>query len=165
MGTGLQNQSLKVQSLHGVLWSRFWRRNLVPMKICSVCKVEKKVECFSRKGAGHQSECKVCRSEYTKQHYLDNKEVYIARATLRKARLLPEIQDRLRVLKKEPCTDCKQVFPEECMDFDHIADDKIADVAELTQHLSWSKIEREIAKCQLVCSNCHRIRTAKRRKK
>ena len=129
-----------------------------------MCKEEKEVDCFSHKGAGRQAECKVCRAAYTKQHYLDNKDVYIARATLRKAKLLPEIQDKLRAIKSQPCTDCGQVFPEECMDFDHIADNKVADVSELTKNLCWSKIEEEISKCELVCSNCHRIRTARRRK-
>jgi hypothetical protein len=34
---------------------------------------------------------------------------------------------------------------------------------ELISTLSKKKIDEEIAKCEIVCSNCHRVRTYKRR--
>ena len=63
-------------------------------------------------------------------------------------------------LKSKPCTDCKGVFPPECMDFDHIRD-KLFEVSRL-KHQSADRLLAEIAKCELVCANCHRIRTKKR---
>jgi hypothetical protein len=58
--------------------------------------------------------------------------------------------------------DCGGTFPPECMDFDH----REGETKELTigSHLrwAWARIEAEIAKCDLVCANCHRTRTRKR---
>lgn len=60
--------------------------------------------------------------------------------------------------------DCGQKFPPCAMDFDHRAGEtKIADIARLINNtVPWEKIEAEMAKCDLVCANCHRIRTSKR---
>lgn len=65
-----------------------------------------------------------------------------------------------------PCMDCKTIYPAECMDFDHRpGTEKIACVGTMVAHgWAWEKIEAEIAKCDLVCSNCHRIRTKRRSK-
>ena len=65
-----------------------------------------------------------------------------------------------------PCHDCGNNFPYECMDFDHVGDDKLNNVGTMVAHgWSWSLIEAEIAKCDLVCANCHRTRTRKRRQR
>ena len=45
------------------------------------------------------------------------------------------------------------------MDFDHVRGVKHKNVSELISTLSKKKIDAEIAKCEIVCSNCHRIRT------
>jgi hypothetical protein len=45
------------------------------------------------------------------------------------------------------------------MDFDHVRGVKHKNVAELIPTLSKKKIDDEIKKCEVVCSNCHRIRT------
>jgi len=45
------------------------------------------------------------------------------------------------------------------MDFDHVRGKKHKNVMELIPTLSKKKIDEEIAKCEIVCSNCHRIRT------
>lgn len=68
------------------------------------------------------------------------------------------------IKEASPCTDCGNFFPAVCMDFDHINNDKIDSVAQLVGNTaSWDRIAAEIAKCELVCSNCHRLRTAARR--
>lgn len=59
----------------------------------------------------------------------------------------------------KPCMDCDREFPPCAMDFDHVRGDKKKDVSSLTTIKS---ITAEIAKCDLVCANCHRIRTFKR---
>src|SRR5216684_4519004 len=66
------------------------------------------------------------------------------------------------VLKNVPCIDCKKYFPPECMDFDHVRGEKEF-VVSLSNRRSWSGLLKEIEKCDIVCSNCHRIRTRKRR--
>ena len=70
----------------------------------------------------------------------------------------------LRDLKtKTPCIDCGINYPYYVMDFDHVRGVKQANVMELVSTLSKKRIDLEIAKCEIVCSNCHRIRTHMRR--
>ena len=65
-------------------------------------------------------------------------------------------------LKTEsPCMDCGNFFPAVCMDFDHVRGNKVAPVSKMLS-LKLSKLQDELAKCELVCSNCHRLRTVKR---
>lgn len=51
------------------------------------------------------------------------------------------------------------------LDFDHLPEfEKKFDIAKAvsTMCLSWKKILEEINKCEIVCANCHRKRTARR---
>lgn len=67
------------------------------------------------------------------------------------------------IKEKYPCMDCKVYYPYYVMDFDHVRGQKHANVMELIPLLSKKKIDEEIAKCEVVCSNCHRIRTHMRK--
>lgn len=50
------------------------------------------------------------------------------------------------------------------MDFDHITGDKDRSVIEMAfAAVSVEKLQAEIDKCEIVCSNCHRNRTHMRR--
>lgn len=72
-----------------------------------------------------------------------------------------EMIDRL---KAEPCTVCGNRFDPVCMDFDHRpGETKEGDVATMVSSASTDRLLAEIAKCDLVCANCHRLRTAGRR--
>ena len=73
------------------------------------------------------------------------------------ARYLKEVKE------KNPCMDCKVSYPYYMMDFDHVRGKKQANVAELINTLSKKRIDTEIAKCEVVCSNCHRARTYMRK--
>lgn len=66
-------------------------------------------------------------------------------------------------LKAKPCMDCGNCFPSVCMDFDHRnATTKRDSVSSMVEG-GREALMAEIAKCDLVCSNCHRIRTSRRR--
>jgi hypothetical protein len=75
-----------------------------------------------------------------------------------------QIRDRNReyvrkIKESNPCTDCEQFYHYSQMDFDHI-DFKKQNIAKLVNsEASIKTIKQEIAKCELVCSNCHRLRT------
>ena len=69
----------------------------------------------------------------------------------------------VNALKSAPCLDCGSAFPPECMDFDHVRGVKVGNVATLIHRAGREKVMEEIAKCELICANCHRIRTASRR--
>jgi hypothetical protein len=68
-------------------------------------------------------------------------------------------------LKAAPCLDCSRRFPPECMDFDHR--DGTIKIATISQMIGrqFDQILAEIAKCDLICANCHRIRTRRRRRR
>lgn len=62
-------------------------------------------------------------------------------------------------IKAVPCMDCGNSYPSCVMDFDH-REDKLMDVGRLVGHgYSIKRILAEIEKCDIICANCHRIRT------
>ncbi len=70
-----------------------------------------------------------------------------------------ELKKWVQSLKASPCLDCGGSFPTECMDFDHVREKKRFNLSARGRYFSKAAIAEEIAKCDLVCANCHRIRT------
>jgi hypothetical protein len=70
----------------------------------------------------------------------------------------------VKQLKGEPCADCGQRFDPVCMDFDHRpGEQKRTEVSRIAAEWpSMAVLLAEIAKCDLVCANCHRLRTKHR---
>ena len=66
--------------------------------------------------------------------------------------------------ESHPCMDCGGYFLAECMDFDHRPDEeRERDISRMGHYSSDELILAEIAKCDLICANCHRTRTHRRR--
>lgn len=63
----------------------------------------------------------------------------------------------VRRAKEIPCTDCGLRYPYYVMDFDHKGDKKF-NLAQCRRK-GMNIVKREIAKCDVVCANCHRQRT------
>jgi hypothetical protein len=61
--------------------------------------------------------------------------------------------------KSNPCVDCKNSYLPIAMDFDHVSHKQINITDLPRKRPTIGKIIKEIAKCDLVCANCHRIRT------
>lgn len=55
------------------------------------------------------------------------------------------------------CMVCEAVLPDCCYDFHHKDPTVENDVPSRVLHCSWKRILEELAKCIMVCSNCHRI--------
>jgi hypothetical protein len=70
-----------------------------------------------------------------------------------------EIRDMLRKRKDVPCTDCGQRYPHYVMDFDHVGEKTINPAQIASRGWGNERIEAELARCEVVCANCHRIRT------
>lgn len=134
------------------------------MKLCSKCKVES--DDFAknvRAKDGLQRYCRPCHRQYDRNRWATSTE-YRAQRVAKSALARKEMVQKIQDLKAETgCTDCG-IIDRRVLDFDHIGSDKIADVSELIRRgHAWPKISAEIAKCEVVCSNCHRIRTWERR--
>ncbi len=69
----------------------------------------------------------------------------------------------LNQIRDVPCADCGRRFPPCVMQFDHR--DAMTKANEVTRMLmrGRSAILAEVAKCDIVCTNCHRVRTYERR--
>lgn len=68
-----------------------------------------------------------------------------------------------RQLKEDHCADCKTRFPFYVMHFDHVRGKKITEISTLSKTTTdMDLFLAEVAKCDLVCANCHAVRTYKR---
>lgn len=61
-----------------------------------------------------------------------------------------------------PCTDCRKTYPPYVMDWDHIGEKRFIISKAANSRKNREVIKEELSRCELVCSNCHRIRTQKR---
>jgi hypothetical protein len=75
------------------------------------------------------------------------------------------IRDQLDAIKSAPCMDCGKAFHPCQMDFDHRPGTvKVTNIGRMVNdEYSLGDILDEISKCDLVCANCHRLRTWLRR--
>ncbi len=64
-----------------------------------------------------------------------------------------------------PCKDCGYNYPYYVMQFDHVRGKKILNMAKRSASYGSKKFLSEMKKCDLVCANCHAIRSHNRRKK
>jgi hypothetical protein len=70
----------------------------------------------------------------------------------------------LRAYRSTPCFDCGQRFPWFVMEFDHRDPEiKRRNVPQMAGSVSLMNLLKEIEKCDIVCANCHRVRTYSRR--
>jgi transposase len=68
---------------------------------------------------------------------------------------------KLRELKENiGCVDCKEKYPHYVLEFDHLPQyEKLGIVTNIARRYSWEKALEEVKKCDIVCANCHNIRT------
>lgn len=132
------------------------------MKTCFTCKESKNESDFRKCGIGLQSSCKPCKRLYDKNYYANNIEKTRSRLYKTKQDRHQKIKLIINGLKTAPCTDCKFTFHPYCMDFDHLKDKEMNIGDMVKSHMSLNKIFKEILKCELVCANCHRLRTFNR---
>lgn len=88
------------------------------------------------------------------RHYYKHKERLLAQSKRRRVAM----QEEIDLIKWRPCMDCGGIYPPYVMDFDHVRGKKLFQVAG-SLHRSRERVLAEVAKCDVVCSNCHRMRT------
>lgn len=140
------------------------------MKRCTKCGQELREDAFPlrRKGkAVRQSYCRTCKAAMQRSWYLRNRDVHRANVARTGRQVRARIRERNQELvsryKAQPCAVCGRRYPAEVMDFDHQRGIKIANVSALMNR-STAVLQAEIAKCEVLCAVCHRIRTMQSRK-
>lgn len=132
-------------------------------KSCATCKQVKPVSEFAknrRQPDGLQTACKPCRNAYNRNYYKSSPKAQVERVRLRAIEVRKELKALVWELKSKPCTDCGNTYHPFVMDFDHVRGTKLMDVnALVSSACSMKRLLEEIDKCELVCSNCHRMRT------
>jgi hypothetical protein len=134
------------------------------VKRCEGCGAEKDETEFPwrNKAKGlRQNYCRECKRRYGRTWYAKNAEAHKANVARNNQRYMAAAIAIVVAAKSMPCADCGRTFPPIAMDFDHTGDDKILDVSHMRNH-NLDKLRAEIAKCEVVCACCHRIRTAAR---
>jgi len=118
-------------------------------------------------------QCKECRKAIYRDYYLKNKGRRLNYRKSRRGQLQDKHRESLRVkkaryhsdidqIKSTTCVDCGVPYPPYVMDFDHRDPrTKRHDVSYMVNrgNSPWSEILKEIAKCDVVCVCCHRMRT------
>jgi len=93
--------------------------------------------------------------KYRREWYFRNATKAKAKTTLRKKRLLAWFRELKSKLKCSRCSESHQA----CLDFHHRdPKTKEKEVAATVSNYGWAKerILKEIAKCIVLCANCHR---------
>ena len=129
---------------------------------CNSCNEDREEASFAWKkiDVKRQAKCRSCQKEYRREHYLNNKEKYKEKAKRHSVGYIDKNKKWIYTyLSRNPCTDCG--FSDmRALEFDHLRD-KEYNVCQMYSH-SLKAIKKEIAKCEVVCANCHRIRTGMR---
>ena len=106
--------------------------------------------------------CRPCRSAYKREHYEAHRQRYIDQAAVSKRKIrLARTRYLIEFFKTHPCADCGEADPV-VLEFDHLRDKKFT-IGSYLARTTWKRILEEIEKCEVVCANCHRRRTARRR--
>lgn len=130
------------------------------MKKCTKCLLILPRQSFSWKNKEKKRlspVCKACQKAYRDSHYLAKREAYIEKAKVwresEKIRFYQWLGDR-------SCVDCGN-GDFRVLEFDHLGD-KDYTIATKIGTVRLETLLLEIDKCDIVCANCHRIRTVER---
>ena len=125
------------------------------MKECKKCEIEKNLDEFYKNSknskSGLSAWCKECQKKDKKEHYKNNKSTYIQNG-LDGRRWFIEFKKTLK------CERCGFSHPA-ALDFHHIdPSTKLFSFGNINPvYKNKEKILDEIKKCEVLCSNCHRI--------
>lgn len=130
------------------------------VKRCCTCKSVKPLAQFSRLRRardGRQPSCRACNAAYHRANWERHMAQIRARTKRRRAATRAWV---IEYLRGHPCVDCGE-SDIVVLEFDHLRD-KRANVSVLVQNGELWQVRAEIEKCEVVCANCHRRRTAHR---
>lgn len=137
------------------------------MKKCIKCNKPKESTEFqskSRLDKRPRNTCRECTNTYKRLHYKNNSKYRnFHKERVRKQRARNTENNRrklLEYLESHPCVNCGEINPI-VLEFDHV-NKKYKDISFLIgAGYTWSRVREEINNCQVLCSNCHKIKTSK----
>jgi len=133
------------------------------MKLCYTCREEKDLSEFNRSKAradGYNSICRVCSNARSKRYYKENREKHLGVISRQRAKGREARHEFIvEYLLEHPCAECGEPDPV-VLEFDHLGDKEMEISTAVHQGWGWSRLKKEIAKCQVLCSNCHKRKTA-----
>lgn len=126
------------------------------MKICKGCKQNKSEEEFpwKKKNISRRTHCKECQKAVVRKYYIKNRIGYVKRS--REQYILADIRYKEIVWGykiSHPCTNCGETHPA-ALDFHHLGN-KEGTISAMKRS-SPLTLKREMDKCVVLCSNCHR---------
>lgn len=130
-----------------------------------MCKDEKEISYFPivNRKTGRIIYCIECKRKYDREYWNNVKKLKSNIKNQQQA--LIRIRNRtyiIELLKKSKCMDCPN-NDWRVLEFDHRdTKKKLFNIAD-SSCISINKIQEEIDKCDIVCANCHCIRTIKQR--
>jgi hypothetical protein len=136
------------------------------MRTCSRCRRQRSVEDFPlrrKDGTRRHTHCRDCKAAYQREWYERNRARHIANVNVIRNELRLAHRRIIEAAKSRPCADCGVRYPPYVMDFDHVRGTKLWAIGEKKGAVSTAALLAEIAKCEVVCANWHRIRTYRRR--
>jgi hypothetical protein len=133
------------------------------LKTCSSCRQSKPESEFSKNRTrkdGFQNVCKNCLAELSARRFSDYKDRIVRSNAGRRTRNRLVVFEYLRA---HPCTDCGE-SDVLVLEFHHRTkkESRAHAVANLVvRQASVARLKAEIAKCEVLCCNCHRRRTSR----
>ena len=126
-------------------------------KKCNKCSTVKDLSEFSNNKTrkdGHQCQCKICMAANNRRHYKRTKSTYMANKSKRMSETKQWFREYKQTLKCEKCNEDRWYI----LDFHHNdPETKELEVCNCVRN-GWKieRITKEIEKCSVLCSNCHR---------
>lgn len=123
-------------------------------KYCPSCKQLLDLSSFSAKG----NACKACATQRAKNWRVvkENNPDWRKERNAQLADNNRQLKRKMVELMGNVCADCVHQYPDYVYDFHHL--DPAQKDFSIGKSRNWSKIEKELSKCVMLCANCHRIR-------
>lgn len=123
-------------------------------KTCGKCGQNKSLDEFWKKGDIYQSDCIPCKKKYFQDWYANNKQRQMVNVKRRRKEMQQWMRDYKQGLS---CLDCGANHPA-VIEFHHVNGKDFTLATWASNIASKARFIEEVAKCVVLCANCHRIR-------